>query len=532
MTPMEPSARLALFEERYLALLRGEVDGIAPMVAALAGDHATRSQAFGLSAAWWHAEPSSGRIAAPEALRALETADGAAAIAAYHGLRAALVTRDLELLVGFRDFLVERAPDRIEAAAATLFAGVAEGRTDAEAARELAARASRERRPLFVIDATVLQALGELASGAGDVALAHARRASRMAQSEGMPQAEYLANLVLARARRLNGLPHLATRILAGLAKVVPSPWRGWLAIELALAGAVELAGEVLDGAGDEPSVDTARLLLSAIDGLASEDVQRYRAAIASLAGSRWSDIAADASTMTFTIDPHASLADAPVEVIAWCAGASDLPPRGLWGLSARSRDDSEEAAVACVLAGPSDTARRFLVMGAPLATNAGVLKQTRRKQGRLDTTIAVLALAGPDGLADDELFRRVYLFAYAPHLHRSALDVLLHRVRERLGDTGTLSRTDGRVALAFAAPVVITDPRCGRPIDDRLLYLLATRGHATAKEAAQALAVPLRTAQAALQDLVEDGSCQRLRHGNRVEYRIEDTTFSEPTRH
>lgn len=528
------AAALELFRERHAALLRGEVAGIAPLVGVLssASDPVSRACALGLSAVWWHAEPQHARLPEVAELRGTDYAGPPSAIAAHHVARAAFILRDLDRLVACRDFLVERAPERIETSVATLLTGAAAGRNDAEAARELAARASREQRPLVLIDATVLQALGELAAGATDVGLAHARRASRMAQAEGIPQGEYLANAVLARARRLSGLPHLATRILAGLAKVVPRPWYGWLATELALAGGVDLATSLLQAGDGAPSFEVGRSLLAAIDALGSNEVDRYRATMTALARSPWADLAADAATMILTIDPHTSLGDAPIEIVAWCAGASDLPPRGLWGLSARSRDDGEEGALACVLAGPAQTARRFLAMGAPLAGDSGILPQTRRKQGRLDTTIAVLALAGPDGLTDDELFRRVYLFAYAPHLHRSALDVLLHRVRERLGETGTLSRTDGRVALSFATPVAIPDPRCGRPIDDRLLYLLATRGHATAKEAARALAVPLRTAQAALQDLVEDGSCQRLRQGNRVEYRIEDTTFSEPTRH
>jgi hypothetical protein len=54
--------------------------------------------------------------------------------------------------------------------------------------------------------------------------------------------------------------------------------------------------------------------------------------------------------------------------------------------------------------------------------------------------------------------------------------------------------------------------------------------GAMSAEHAAQRLGVPLRTVQALLAQLVEEGECHADKNGRRVQYRVEDTTFSEPT--
>src|SRR6185503_16180147 len=67
----------------------------------------------------------------------------------------------------------------------------------------------------LVIDASVQQALSATLSGEVEKATQVARRASRMARTEALPQQEFLAHLVLARARRLSRLAHLSIRILS-----------------------------------------------------------------------------------------------------------------------------------------------------------------------------------------------------------------------------------------------------------------------------------------------------------------------------
>ena len=87
-----------------------------------------------------------------------------------------------------------------------------------------------------MLEASALRTLSTAERGDISAALAIARRVSRMARTESLPQSEYLANLVLARIRRLDNKPHLATRILHALYSVAPSPWLPWLAWEIVQA--------------------------------------------------------------------------------------------------------------------------------------------------------------------------------------------------------------------------------------------------------------------------------------------------------
>ena len=84
---------------------------------------------------------------------------------------------------------------------------------------------------------------------------------------------------------------------------------------------------------------------------------------------------------------------------------------------------------------------------------------------------------------------------------------------------------------LVARTPFSVPDPRCERPMEDTLLRALAERGGGSAKEIAQTLDVPLRSVQLLLKGLVEDGACLSEKDGRRVAYKVEDTTFHEPTR-
>ena len=92
--------------------------------------------------------------------------------------------------------------------------------------------------------------------------------------------------------------------------------------------------------------------------------------------------------------------------------------------------------------------------------------------------------------------------------------------------------RVMGSAVLEPHQRLVIADPRCERPTESRVLVLLGRHGLTTAKQAAKTLAISVRSAQAALQALVEDGALERVREGRSVGYVLEDTTFEEPTRH
>jgi hypothetical protein len=62
------------------------------------------------------------------------------------------------------------------------------------------------------------------------------------------------------------------------------------------------------------------------------------------------------------------------------------------------------------------------------------------------------------------------------------------------------------------------------------VLQLVARCGRMSAKDTSQQLGLPLRSAQAALEALVATGACTRERNGRAIEYRVDDTTFQEPT--
>jgi DNA-binding transcriptional ArsR family regulator len=158
------------------------------------------------------------------------------------------------------------------------------------------------------------------------------------------------------------------------------------------------------------------------------------------------------------------------------------------------------------------------------------VLSTAERIYGRTDAALSALALAGPAGMPQDEFFRSVYGFAFSPNIHRGSFNVLVHRMRNRVRGLGDVLRGDDRLALRIDRAFVVPDPRCVEPTVARVLRLLASRGACRAEELAQNLNVSQRTVQLALQQLLADGACQKERNGREIRYRVDDTTFCEPT--
>lgn len=366
-----------------------------------------------------------------------------------------------------------------------------------------------------VVERTIRRALLALNEGALDDAATHARRASRMARTEGMPQSTYLANVVLARVRRLSGRPYLAARILRALARVAPPPWLPWLRWELTMAAgqAPRASAHVLPtllqralgaaSAGDRPAFDAAfEALDAATRGVAflERDVALARAAL----------------------DPdHVSHLD---DLAAFARGETDTVPRGIVGLA--GRDELPTDVAVCVA--KDGRSRRVLWTGVRLFREPTL---PEGRPGRTETAIAVLAFAGRAGLHEAELFERAYLFGYQRELHRSVLGVLIHRARAWLGDSATLHREEGQVWLEPHEPLVVPDPRCDRETEERVLVFFGSSGLSTAKQAAEELGISVRSTQAALAALVEDGALERVRRGRSIAYALEDTTFEEPTR-
>ena len=385
----------------------------------------------------------------------------------------------------------------------------------------------------LVLEAASLRAAAALVGGDLDAALTLARRASRMARTESIPQEEYLANLLLARVRRLTGKPHLGTLILSALLRVASPPWRPWLTWELLLAQGTGSTGVPELAAGRAERATTA--LASMLDRAWSGDADGYRAACDDAIGATFGHglLAHDVDMLAAAIDPRVVPSEGSA-LAAWCAGESDEVPDGLHGVCPTGGSAVGAPEAAFVFAAPDERPRRMLAIGLGLARvtlGADALPAAKGRQARTESTLAALALAGTTGIAEEELFRRVYGFAYDPVMHRGVRDVLYHRVRERIGNLGRLERGDGVARLVLDARVLVPDPRSSPPPEHQILVVLARVQHASAKDAAQALGIPLRTAQEALGRLAEDGACHVEKKGKKLEYRLEDTTFAEPTR-
>ncbi|MEM9864305.1 MAG: hypothetical protein AAF938_22080 [Myxococcota bacterium] len=410
-----------------------------------------------------------------------------------------------------------------------------EGRLLGEAATKALAQESRRAGDArALIAATVARAWQAEAAGELEGSLGHARQAARMARTEGLPQSEYFASISLARCRRLIGHPHLAVRILRALARYAPAQWFSWIAWEMLLAGALETAAEVrarspfTGGATD--AFDAATALIRAARSGSTDSAKSCAKRLTSLA-QRSARVGRDCRALLAVIGLNDDPTVASIET--WLRGDVQLPPRGLHGLAAgQNPDASLSKAVVYVAAQPGQAGRRVLAPGHHLKRAHRLLEQTRRRQGRLDTAVAVLALAGPEGLPLESVFVRVYEFNVVEELHRGALRKLLARANEWLEDLGGLEVARDHITLNLRSPLLVADPRSVVPVDVRVLAVLAEDGATSARDAAKKLRIPLRTAQAALQDLLSDGTAERKRQGNAVIYQVEDTVFSEPTRH
>ena len=389
----------------------------------------------------------------------------------------------------------------------------------------------------LVVDATSVRALAALTRDDLVEATATARRASRMARTESLPQQEYLANVVLARVRRRTGSPHLALRILAALSRVAPRPWHPWLAWELSMAGGAERGEGLLDrdalGPGS-PAAELSAALTAAHEGSRAgwdSAIERLEPRVSGFAPMR-----ADAERLVHAIDPLRDPARAPDTVATWRRAERHEPPDGIDGLvGGLDAEGRPVDAVAHVIRLPDGSATRVLSPGIGLHPASEPLLEVvlgHKRQGRPQTALPVLALAGTAGLDEPTLFQAVYGFRYVRELHATVLNVMLHRLRGELPDAVRLLRDDAGLCLEVDSPIAVPDPRCARRLEDRVLRFLAGHGGSSARDAAKALRVPLRSAQAALEALVGDGALERDRVGRRVGYRVEDTTFQEPTSH
>lgn len=472
---------------------------------------------------------------------ALKSAKPSVAIqqACRHAERAALITWDLDRLRALAA-VHEKLDDAAGLRRARAWIRLLEGDLDGlvEEGKALHAAGASAQDASLVIDATLLRAMAALTERDRDEAKSLARRASRMARTEGLRAERFLASIVLARVRRHGGRPHLATRILSAIAPIAPPVWQGWLRWERVIAGWRPKAMKMdpLQSAPNVPSKRAARALIDWAEAASSGDRDGFntaRDAVAAQVGG-FADVAKEQLALAAALDPAVPVEDLPDSVRGWATGEEDETPAGLHGIVGPP-DGPADSTIASVVCRPGRPPRRVLRVATPLLQLEGDivrLARTRLRRGRVDTAIAALALAGEDGLPDAQLFEKAYEFEFVSGLHAGILDVLVHRMRSRVGDAATIHRKSGTMKLIPEGILVLPDPRCVEHVEDRLLRVIARHGGITTRQAAKELDVSVRTAQLALRRLLASGDCVLNRDGRRVQYLVEDTTFTEPTRY
>jgi hypothetical protein len=539
--------------DRYAAVLGGEVSAVAGALTLLGDCQPAVAVAWRavLEAAAWMLDPEHAPEPALEAIRGLVDAEPhareLAALALTHLERQALVSFDaarLDSLVALHERLLSGLSAG-ESAGLWLEAGrgwraLARGKVEGleERAQTLEKHALASRIAPLVIDASVQQALAATLAGDVENATAVARRASRMARTEALPEQEFLANLTLARARRLSRHAHLAIRILTTLERVIVPHFDGWLAWELLMAGDVEVsAGLLARSPAKGPALRAARSLLAIEQAALAGERGAFEAALHALVDHTRgvTFVEREVGLLVAALDYRAPLADSSPELVRFCNGQDVLPPPELHGLCLRAERRNaaaDEIAEAYVLCRPDVPPRRVLGLGAKVVDLPGTarLALTRRHQARVEIMAAVLAAAGAEGIGYVEGFEQAYEITYEQELHRGAFEVLLHRVRAHLEGVAELERNDRVLRIVPRTPLLVPDPRCTRHVHDRLLRVLARQGRATAVGAAQEVGLSLRAVQGALKALIEEGVCVSEKDGRQVVYFVEDTTFSEPT--
>lgn len=404
----------------------------------------------------------------------------------------------------------------------SLFAGATAGARERVAA-VLPATGGAAR---LAVELMVIDALAASAEGDHKAAAVGARKALIRAQAEAAEWPERLAALTLARVRRRAGRPHLAMHVLTALAGVRGGAGRlqGWLEWETLLAGGPRAFS---DGSAIAPAPSAAAALMRAAEAGQRDAFEAAWTALAR-ATAGIADAAQEAEALAACLDPGRSCALAPV--LAWRRGDGGTTPYGLDAVGwLRGSESDTERATAFVIAAPGAAGVRVLWPGVPLSGAALIDSPVVDGAGpRTDMGLAALALAGPAGLSRPEFFERVYSFGYGER-HRGVLDVLLHRMRERLGSRGRISWNagDGALVLEPDRPLALPDPRCTRSPADRVLWAIARHGASRAQDAAEALRMPLRTVQALLRQLVDEGVCQTSRAGSSVRYEVRETTFT-----
>lgn len=368
----------------------------------------------------------------------------------------------------------------------------------------------------MAVEAVLLAAGGHMVAGALEDATALARRACRMARTEHMWMAHFSASLLLARLRRLRGRPHLAGVIAADCLRAAPPLWSGQLQWEMLFAGSVPPESSTREGPADTAAASAARLM----ERGAFDEVE-----LSALAETvrQSAPHAADVQALVAATNPYSRALPPPVG--PWIAGARPEVPGQLAGLVSPSWAP-ERPPVAVGL--PARPGRR--VLGFARSESISLLDLHGTRPSRPEAVAAALLLAGAKGLTRSELFEAAYGFAYRKELHEPSFKVARHQAKKLLGSSALVEVDGEHITATATAPVAVVDPRCQHPLPDVLLRQIAAAGGASARDLAGRLNVSLRSIQAALHEMVEDGVCIPERSGRTVHYVVEDTTFCELT--
>lgn len=505
------------------ATLRGDLASGDGVIADLAVHDApwARSELAGLSGMRWLAAPLRGRVFAPETIEQVGAVDSesrrARTIAAGCGARAAVLAMDAALLsrwVGVLERSIEPASEAEELAHLALARAWSAWLTGHPAYSLELLTPIAAVPPWMSAEATALAALASAESGDVGAGLALARSASRGVREVPLLYARVLAQIALARLRRLSGRHVLGAHILTSTRPHTPDPWTGWLDWELFLA-----SGDVPPSRTTSPFPSSAFAVVDVARAGDRETLSRARSTaerVMTLA-----PFAREQAQVFDAIDPNRTPGDEAT--LAWARGGVASPPAAVRALASRA---TGEIKASLVFAGPAVAARRFCEAGQALAGEVTALRTSSRAVRSL-TLLSALTLAGRDGVEPAAAFRAVYGFSYDPPVHAGLFRVLIHRTRKLIEHLGAIGSDGGVLRVEWHRSVVFVDPRGEVSLEDAVLQFLANRSASRARDVAEILNVPLRTAQQALHQLSEEGVVDARRVGNGHAYSLEDTCFS-----
>jgi hypothetical protein len=520
-------------EQAVSAARRGDLTPVAPALAALdsIGDPAARAWLLALRALVASFDPDRAEAPRPEEVDDLPLGDPAichaVAVTCARMVRLRVLALDAAALVPWIERLqrIECAdPTRLRGAAAAArlwhaLLGLEPAALGADADALLAA-AGGEPSSSAAIEATALRALVAAAAGGSAAALEHATRASRAAEGTGRPEDQYITSLVLARLQRRHGRPQAAHTILRALGRNAAPAWLPCIACELILAGGEPEARVLVDrfplALAAAPSARVARAALGLLSAARAGDRAAFTTARDQLDAALPAGpvLGADGRALASLLDPTTE-AGSPL-IAEWRTGQRDHIPLGLDGGGVRPG--------VFVHAAPGGPAARLLRAGLPLA---GVPAQPEG-DAAAETGLALLALAGPEGLDRNRFFAAVHGTDYAHSQHEASLEALVANMAARLDGTGRVDRPAHGLTLALALerPMAVPDRRCVPAVAERVLRVVAALGSTDAEGAALPLGLPVDVVDRALEQLVAEGACRTCGEG-RPRYELHEPAIA-----